>query len=64
MTDTWSVEDDTGLWLNNEAIISIRSILFEKAKARRTRSDIARDVRSGGAGSDEGTAPVVALSAR
>jgi hypothetical protein len=65
MTDTWTVEDDASISLNDEAIISVSSILFEKAKARRTRNDIARDVRSGGAGSDEGTAaPAVALSAR
>ena len=65
MTDTRTVEDDTSLSLNDETIISVSSILFEKVKkARRTRNDIARDVRSGGAGSDEGTASAVALSAR
>jgi hypothetical protein len=57
MANTRAVEHDTGLddsqW-GQEAL----------KKNDVTRSDIATDVKSGGAGSDGGTFPGVALSAR
>jgi len=64
MTDTRTVEGDTSLCqTTKQSLVSVAFCLREP-KAKRTRNDIARDVRSGRAGSDEGTAPAVALSAR
>src|SRR5260370_40698021 len=42
-------------------IASVSRIQTEKAKTRRTRNDIALDVKSGGAGADGVTAPAVTL---
>ncbi len=65
MADTWTVEDDTSLLLNDGEQSLVSAVFrLRKPKTRRTRNDIARDVKSGGAGSDGGTAPAVTLSAK